>query len=292
MMFIKKHGRNHAICGLFYLIWIIVGFSHEITIFSRTPSSYLLFYDIIFGCLGILLPLTAAADFKHNNVENIASGTLDAHATVSHGEMIEHSFYQGLNLIQVIYLHIIALDHEHEHDQGIYYRYLLVLLATSPWALRSSFPVNKFSDNYMKIDEKSNWFIRFLYRIKKYQYMFYKHFLLHGLNFSVALSPLHAQLVKTDSFRLYWMLLNTSYVMEFFLQTLVKKQYITQRYMLGLQLVLMTSASIAAVKVLEVVKIPFAIISLILNFINRKHDVMNSIMIMTLAVCYHQLIAV
>jgi hypothetical protein len=30
-----------------------------------------------------------------------------------------------------------------------------------------------------------------MYRVKKYQYVFYKHFLLHGLNVSIAIWPIN-----------------------------------------------------------------------------------------------------
>lgn len=50
-----------------------------------------------------------------------------------------------------------------------------------------------------------------MYRLKKYQYLLYKHVLLHGLNVSVALStiPSTTRLVLDPRFRLYWIGLNT-----------------------------------------------------------------------------------
>lgn len=184
-------------------------------------------YDSILGILGTLLALTAAFEFQHKGVNNVASGTLDQHATVSFNEMIEHAFYQALNLVQILFLHTLtpALD--------LPCRTLLLFLATSPWLARDYFPVHPFSDNYVKIDPNSTPFIRLLYRLKKYQYIFYKHFLLHGLNLTVAL--MGVALPEEQFFRLYWMSLNASYVMEFFLQTLVKKRYMQQSTMLWLQ---------------------------------------------------------
>jgi hypothetical protein len=62
------------------------------------------------------------------------------------------------------------------------------------------------------------------YRVKKAQYIFYKHVLLHGLNISLAM---HGSLdgdqlgiPHAPFFRLYWVLLNAAYVLEFFLQVL------------------------------------------------------------------------
>jgi len=56
--------------------------------------------------------------------------------------------------------------------------------------------------------------------------------------------------VETRHFRLYWLALNTAYVMEFFMQTLVKKGHIGQRRMLRMNQFLMGVSSIAAVRVL------------------------------------------
>ena len=114
---------------------------------------------------------------------------------------------------------------------------LFELLGTNPWSLEA-----------------------ILYRFKKYQYLFYKHVLLHGLNITIALVVLnqtatHPQTQDEDGyihgaygthgdgdtrgdeaslrvarvltttvltsegyFSLYWLALNTAYVMEFFLQ--------------------------------------------------------------------------
>ena len=55
------------------------------------------------GLSGTALTLTAARDFgpAHGRVRNVASGALDEKATVTSSEMIEHAFYQLLNLAQV-----------------------------------------------------------------------------------------------------------------------------------------------------------------------------------------------
>jgi hypothetical protein len=182
-IFFKRHGRRHRLFGLLYLFWMLLGYA-EIC-WGTTPfvnhSLALLAYDCCLGVLGICLTVSAAIDFPHKGVENVASGTLDEHATVTYSEMIEHSFYQGVNLVQILYLH--AVDGQTER----WLRILLGMGATCPWLIRHAFPVNRFSDNYTKIDSKSTPLVRLLYRIKKYQYVFYKHFLLHGLNISVAL---------------------------------------------------------------------------------------------------------
>jgi hypothetical protein len=98
-LFSKRIGRRHAQTGLAYLTWLAVGFLS--TIFMTVNTATAVTYDAVLGTLGISLTLTAAHEFGHKNVRNRASGTLDEDATVTYDEMIEHAFYQGLNLFQV-----------------------------------------------------------------------------------------------------------------------------------------------------------------------------------------------
>lgn len=234
--------------------------------------------DSSLGLCGVYLAHSASTSFHHANVKNVASGTLDSHATVTNAEMVEHVFYQVINLVQIVFLHTASISTD------VWERLFLALLATSPWLFRDRFPVNTFSANYERNDPRSSSFIRLLYRVKKYQYVFYKHFLLHGLNISIALSGV--DLVSDRLFRVYWLLLNTSYVMEFFLQTLVKKGYMMQEQLLQLQRILMLSSSIAAIHVLQHVHWIVASASLLLNFIHRKHEVFNFFVIMIGSICY------
>ena len=98
-LFSKRIGRRHAQTGLAYLTWLAVGFLS--TIFMTVNTATAVAFDAVLGTLGISLTLTAAHEFGHKNVRNRASGTLDEDATVTYDEMIEHAFYQGLNLFQV-----------------------------------------------------------------------------------------------------------------------------------------------------------------------------------------------
>lgn len=319
-----------------------------------------LIYDIVLGCSGVVTTLTAAKDFPHRLVRNKPgqSGSLDKEAIVTQAEMIEHSFYQGLNLLQALYLH------------GVYYlssytgagskletsiakflrispalavkgpRILCLWLVTAPWLIRHRFPVHGFSQNWSKGSrtiakepaksettkkniDTSNGSCRkeeenrnsnvsqkrggeiVLYRIKKAQYLFYKHVILHGLNISVAvggstsdsllLSSSSNQTTTTSNrnhrfdipygihWRTFWLLLNTSYVMEFFLQTLVKRKVLSQAYMIVLQKILMLAASFSAMTVLfgngteqALVRPELCLLSLSLNFVHRHHDVFNT----------------
>jgi len=124
-----------------------------------------------------------------------------------------------------------------------------------------------------------------LYRLKKYQYILYKHFLLHGLNVSVAVSD--ARVVHQSYFRVYWLALNASYVMEFFLQTLVKKSYMTQSRLLVMQKILMIVSTVVALRVILVNVNPFfAMVSLFLNFTHRNHEIANIVLTIAVAACY------
>lgn len=77
-------------------------------------------------------------------------------------------------------------------------------------------------------------------------------------------------------FRLYWLSLNAAYVLEFFLQTLVKKGHMEQWVMLTLNQLLMLITTLPVIKVLMLHVNPYvAGASLMLNLLNRGHDVMN-----------------
>ena len=141
-----------------------------------------------------------------------------------------------------------------------------------------------------------------LYQIKKWQYIFYKHVLFHGINITT-LFPIQNEtrtikikipIVLSPQWRIYWIALNTSYVFEFFLQTLVKRKKITQWSMLYLQRLLMTASTIAALDILllstnnESSHISFygciylaiiALCSMLLNFRYRGHDVQNTVIL-------------
>eukprot|EP00928_Gymnodinium_smaydae_P066208 TRINITY_DN49250_c0_g1_i1.p1 TRINITY_DN49250_c0_g1~~TRINITY_DN49250_c0_g1_i1.p1 ORF type:complete len:176 (+),score=17.39 TRINITY_DN49250_c0_g1_i1:83-610(+) len=136
-MFLRRHGRYHRIIGLFFLGWLLIGFLDIKANFINR-----LLYDVLLSLFGTLLAVSAAFEFGHKNVTNQASGVLDEDATVTYSEMIEHSCYQMLNLVQICFLHSFGLDMSPTK------RAMLLLCATCPWCLRSYFPVNSFSANY------------------------------------------------------------------------------------------------------------------------------------------------
>ena len=179
-----------------------------------------------------------------------------------------------LNVFQIVFLH--ANDYMLQHDlrKGLAAKCALLAFATSLWLLRHRVPVHSFSENYVKIDPRSTALIRLMYRVKKCQYVLYKHFLLHGLNVGALL--LSETIASSREFRLYWALLNTSYGSEFFLQTLVKKRYISQGLMLLLQTLLMASATLSVLGLLRFANPLSSLLSCLLNFANRRRDFVNT----------------
>lgn len=285
-LFLPTHGRSHRLAGGVQFIWILVG-TYTCGIDDLQPG-WILFYDILLGCLGTMTTLTAARDFPHRHVKNAEgqSGSLSANAIVTQAEMMEHAFYQVLNLIQVVYLHGLA---KWSAGAPLAYRLLALFFATSPWWIRQLFPVHSFSNNWKQTPKEKRSDIEVvLYMIKKSQYVFYKHFVLHGLNVSFALYP--SSLPWTRSWRIFWLHLNVSYVMEFFLQSLVKRKLLRQDEMLWLQRLLITSATLSSiVPIFGTVRVELCVLSLLLNFANRHHDVANTMLVAAVGVAMQHL---
>jgi hypothetical protein len=304
-LFLSWHGWSHRLAGGLHLLWLLVGAytcTHTAASSHQSPSFYLA-YDVILGGLGIMATLTAARDFPHKLVANATgqSGTLHKKAIVTQSEMLEHAFYQGLNLCQALYLHAQYQYRNENEDDNASYRMSLLFLVTAPWLVRHWLPVSSFSHNWIKRYQSENDDGRqiskseqevLLYRIKKAQYLFYKHVILHGVNISVATNSFGNTTTTiipySTSWRVFWILLNGSYVMEFFLQTMVKRHIIQQGTMLGLQRWLMASASIGAVVVLQQVSVGVCVISLVLNFTNRHHDLLNTMMIACVVLLWNE----
>jgi hypothetical protein len=305
-LFFVPYGKRHRLSASVYLILLVVGLYDLICriFFEKLVLNYLV-YDCCLGVTGVVLTLTAAFDFSsHAHVKNpngIVSGTLSEKATVSYSEMIEHSFYQGLNLCQALFFHALSSQ---AATNWMEIRYFLLFLVTLPWSFRRLFPVNSFSANYDAGRNGGDPFtlVNVMYRIKKYQYLFYKHFLLHGLNIMISISAAGSSNKNNNNnnnnnsldyshdvaglspmslyWRCYWFCLNTSYVMEFFLQTLVKRKHMSQQLMLFLNNVLMFSSSCAAIVVLvRHLSTPLAftvcVLSWILNFVRNKSELVN-----------------
>lgn len=267
-LFGGRFGRRHRVVGAVYLAWLAWGFVDG--------GLHALVFDVGLGVLGTVLTLTAAWDFgpshEHAKAANqLGSGTLSDKAIVTKSEMLEHSFYQLLNLCQALYLHGLATDWAHKR---LAVRLVLLAAVTIPWMWRGRFPVNKFSDNWRKDPTAGAW-LAWLYRIKKAQYLVYKHLLLHGLNITMALDAGLGSLVTQPAFRAYWLGLNTAYTSEFFLQTLVRRRFLSQRASLVLNQVLMLSSSLAALLVCGEVNFAVAAASCALNFLNRGQEITN-----------------
>eukprot|EP00980_Cylindrotheca_fusiformis_P023446 scaffold10490_cov129-Cylindrotheca_fusiformis.AAC.2 len=176
-LFFRSHGWGHRLAGAAHLFWLFLGAwtvhhsttsSFPTTTTATTPRLFFFGYDFILGALGILATLTAARDFPHKLVSNASgqSGTLNQTAIVTQDEMIEHSFYQLLNLLQAMYLHTLqyCYDHGAKINNGqnslmdgdgttrttisITTRLILLWLVTMPWLFRHMLPVHSFSHNW------------------------------------------------------------------------------------------------------------------------------------------------
>jgi hypothetical protein len=284
-MFGRRHARKHRVLGLAYLCALLSGLWDVSRVLSGGAAELgfgerRVVFHVALGSLGVALTLSAASDFRsHEHVKQKASGTLEKHATVTVSEMLEHSFYQALNVVQIVILHVLGSG----LASSRWVRAALALLATAPWLARGRFPVNSFRSNYEDVPLREYTAELALYRVKKWQYVFYKHALLHGLNISAATRAVGTPAVALTHqplFLLYWVALNTSYTMEFFLQTLVKKGYMEQSTLLWLQRLLMLAASICATFVLTYVRPVVALASFALNMVHRGHDVVNTALVL------------
>ena len=288
MLFLDLHGWRHRLTGGFLLLWLLVGVWWTVSTsnsgvqnesnvsHAQAPhfSSAALAYDVVLGILGIITTLTASMDFPHKTIQNAPgqSGTLSQNVMVTQGEMVEHAFYQGLNLMQAVFLHLFA------SQSSAFTRGLGLVLVTLPWWFRRRFPVNSFSENYWTKTPASQRTSTetFLYGLKKAQYLFYKHVILHGLNISLFVYPV-AQHASPPSWRVFWLCLNASYVLEFFLQSLVRRRVLAQSTMLMLSRSLMVVSSVAAVNaVFLVVRWELCAASFLANLVHRYHDVTNT----------------
>ena len=280
-MFLGRYGRYHRICGGALLAWLCVGAADAAGV--RSLAGNYLAYDLILGALGTLTTLTAAFEIgkNHKRVKQNASGTLEEAATVTQSEMLEHAFYQLLNVAQIGFLHALPLLPEGAP------RLAAAMAVVAVWTARPLFPVNSFSANYAT-KATAYTLIGALYRLKKYQYLLYKHLLLHGLNASLAAdvslfassTAASTSLAATPEWRLYWTCLNIAYVHEFFLQTLVKRGYMRQPMMLGLNQLLMAVSTYAALRVLPSVHPALAALSLALNLARRGREVSNGAVVL------------
>lgn len=327
-LFAPRFGRGHRVAGAAHLLLLLVGVADLLARVSeafgssarppldlvalplgRARVSGAFLYDALLGLSGCALTVTAAVDFgiPRARLRNRASGALDDDQTVTREEIVEHLFYQALNLTQVLFLRLAPNVAAAFGRRGAC---ASLALATAPWLARSAFPVNRFSDNYNRRvadarrsrraqsaapakrrgpsdgDSDSRLRVRALYRLKKTQYVFLKHVMQHGLNVGVVVesaleeaargktrrSPRGAALAETPSFRAYWLLLNAAFVMEFFMQTLVKKKKLSQRDMLRMNALLMCASSMAAAFVVPKTSLVAAATSAALNFFSPARE--------------------
>jgi hypothetical protein len=316
---------RHRLVGLVYLVALTTAALDLVWPLGLASRAQI---HVLLPVLGTVLALTAASDFKeaHRRVVNVASGALDQDQTVSYSEMLEHSFYQGVNVFQALYVHGLLPPMLGSSSSGpsgslvagggvMWHRAVAFLLASSPWIVRPLFPINSFSANYSNSNSTSistgtkkkldDHVMRdpasvtsIMYRVKKWQYVFYKHALLHGLNASLVLYGGTRTVVGVDaeawsdlgsqpSFAVYWTGLNAAYVLEFFLQSLVKRGHLSQTCMLVWNQALMAVTTVAAVQVLvQHVLWAAALVSVGLNFGNRGSEVVNILLLLVFVVMW------
>lgn len=321
-LFAPRFGRGHRLAGAAHLVLLLVGVADLLARVSqasfgasarppldlvalplgRARVSGAFLYDALLGVSGCALTITAASDFgiPRARLRNRASGALDDDQTVTREEIVEHLFYQVLNVTQMVFLRlapIVAATHGRSGACAS------LALATAPWLFRSAFPVNRFSANYRRREPLvadvadagnalrsersagrttvvSSFRIKRLYRLKKAQYVFLKHVLQHGLNAGVVVAATRASssssppssLADTLFFRAYWLTLNTAFVMEFFMQTLVKKNKLSQRTMLRANKMLMFTSSLAAAFVVAKASLVAAATSCALNVLSPARE--------------------
>ena len=108
---------------------------------ARVSGAFL--YDALLGVSGCALTVTAASDFgiPRARLRNRASGALDDDQTVTREEIVEHLFYQALNVTQVVFLRLAPIVAAAHGRPGAC---ASLALATAPWLFRSAFPVNRF----------------------------------------------------------------------------------------------------------------------------------------------------
>lgn len=291
-LFLDPHGRVHRICGGLQQCWLLLGTVMavlESSGYMTTGHSSWFAYNIALALAGTSSTLSAALYFPHRRVKNDSgqSGTLNEKAIVTYDEMIEHSFYQVLNLVQISYIQAMQLFETSWPDKlrTAPMRLFALFWATSPWFFRRSFPVHSFQSNWT-LTEKHTKIETILYRLKKGQYIFYKHAVLHGLNISICLRP---SLPLGLDFMIFWLCLNTSYVMEFFMQTMVKRKILSQYQHLWLQRWLMATSSLSAIgPVISQVAWPAVVLSVLLNFYNRYNDVANTMFLATCLILVYE----
>ena len=62
-------------------------------------------YDVVLALLGTVSTFSAAHDFGGRRLTSKVSGVLDDKSLVTRSEMLEHGFYQLLNLAQILGLY-------------------------------------------------------------------------------------------------------------------------------------------------------------------------------------------
>ena len=106
-LFVPRHGRKHRIAGAAYVCWLALGVAGLLLHDADDPPSRgrTAAYDVVLALLGTVATFSAAHDFGGRRLTSKVSGVLDDRALVTKSEMLEHGFYQLLNLAQILGLY-------------------------------------------------------------------------------------------------------------------------------------------------------------------------------------------
>ena len=107
ILFVPRHGRKHRVAGAAYVCWLALGVAGLLLHDADDPPSRgrTAAYDVVLALLGTVATFSAAHDFGGRRLTSKVSGVLDDRALVTKSEMLEHGFYQLLNLAQILGLY-------------------------------------------------------------------------------------------------------------------------------------------------------------------------------------------
>ena len=176
-LFRPRHARAHRLLGAAYFVWLALGYWLAFRGLRDAPPyavrPWWLGYDAMLGLLGTASAWTASTGFpshrrsgERNREKGFASGALDEAATVSTAEMEEHAYFQAMNLVQILLLHVLALRPRAPGPRALF---LLSVYAAANafWLVRRRFPVHSFSANYAGSGKAALTLTNLMYRVKK-----------------------------------------------------------------------------------------------------------------------------
>jgi hypothetical protein len=125
ILFLDRHGWSHRLAGAIHLSWLVYGCFCVPDQTQDARQAFVFLYDIVLGITGMTCQRRwtdgcpgRSAPFRTVTFKIAPgqSGTLSRKAMVTQGEMLEHAFYQFLNLWQALFLHLIAYAWNQNHQ--------------------------------------------------------------------------------------------------------------------------------------------------------------------------------